>query len=187
MVLVTRPAIAIADQGLLAPTRRPQSASGSVSMIAAGFLSLALLGAPEARYAEEISAAVADVKEVWTVPPALVLAIIRQESSFDPAAVSRAGAIGLMQVMPWNARRVGLTVRELYVPRTNILAGVRLLAVLLRHYGGDVISALAGYNARPRKLFAPLPRNGETPGYVAAVLQYWELYEGRPLRLHRAP
>jgi hypothetical protein len=47
---------------------------------------------------------------------------------------------------------------------------VRLLAVLLRHYEGDVISALVAYNARPRRLFAPIPRNGETPAYVWKVL-----------------
>jgi len=81
-----------------------------------------------------------------------------------------------MQVMPFNAPRVGLAERDLLDPAKNILAGVRLLAVLLEHYKGDLISALVAYNARPRKLFAPLPRNGETPAYVARVLGFFAQY-----------
>jgi soluble lytic murein transglycosylase-like protein len=137
----------------------------------------------------QIAAAVRDVEEVFHVPPALVKAVIEQESGFDPRARSGAGAIGLMQVMPFNAEKVGLRVEDLWVPAKNILAGVRLLAVLLRHYQGDVISALAAYNARPRQLFAPLPQNGETPRYVLSVLHLFESYSsGRPpFEVRRAP
>ncbi len=81
-----------------------------------------------------------------------------------------------MQVMPANARRLGLTTHDLLDPAKNILAGVRLLAVLLRHCRGDVVSALVAYNTRPRPLFAPLPRNGETPAYVWRVLAFYEQY-----------
>lgn len=130
----------------------------------------------EHRYDEEISAAVADVRDVFGVPPDLVRAIIRVESNFNPKAKSGAGAIGLMQLMPFNAPKVGLTEGELWTPAKNILAGVRLLAVLLKHYDGDVISALVGYNARPRKLRAPIPKNGETPRYVQRVLHFYEQY-----------
>jgi soluble lytic murein transglycosylase-like protein len=128
---------------------------------------------------QAITNACADVASVWPVPAALVRAIIRQESNFNPRAVSSAGAIGLMQVMPFNAPRVGLTEAELSEPRKNVLAGTRLLAVLLKHYEGDLISSLAAYNAKPRKLFAPLPENGETPGYVRAVLRYYRDYGGK--------
>lgn len=110
------------------------------------------------------------------MPRALVLAVIRQESAFVPNAVSRAGAIGLMQVMPANAERLGFSRAELWIPARNILAGTRLLAALLKHYDGDVISALVGYNARPRVAMAPLPRNGETPEYVARVLAFYRAY-----------
>jgi soluble lytic murein transglycosylase-like protein len=75
-----------------------------------------------------------------------------------------------MHLMPDMAKRVGIAETELFEPRRNILGGVRLLAVLLRHYEGDVVSALVAYNARPRPLFAPLPRNRETPAYVFRVL-----------------
>lgn len=132
-------------------------------------------------YEPAIAAAVADTAHVFAVPPSLIKAIIQRESAWRPRVVSHAGAVGLMQVMPANARALGLSKADLWDPTKNILAGTRLLAVLLKHYKGDVISALAAYNARPRKLFAPLPDNGETPEYVAAVLRYWEAYRGAPL------
>ncbi len=140
---------------------------------------------PDIRYDREIAAAIEDVHDVHHVPAALVKAVITQESSWNPRAVSRAGALGLMQLLPATAAKVGVSREELFDPAKNILAGVRLLAVLLRHYRGDVISALTAYNARPRELFAPIPQNGETPGYVRAVLAYYARYAGG--RLHVVP
>lgn len=140
---------------------------------------------PDMRYDREIAAAIEDVHDVHHVPAALVKAVIMQESSWNPRAVSRAGALGLMQLLPATAAKVGVSREELFDPAKNILAGVRLLAVLLRHYRGDVISALTAYNARPRELFAPIPQNGETPGYVRAVLAYYARYAGG--RLHVVP
>jgi soluble lytic murein transglycosylase-like protein len=134
--------------------------------------------APEPRYDREIAAAVEDVRDVHPVPAALVRAVITQESSWNPRAVSRAGALGLMQLLPATAAKVGVSREELFDPAKNILGGVRLLAVLLRHYDGDVISTLTAYNARPRRLFAPIPQNGETPRYVEAVLTYYARFSG---------
>ncbi len=136
---------------------------------------------PDIRYDREIAAAIEDVHDVHHVPAALVKAVITQESSWNPRAVSRAGALGLMQLLPATAAKVGVSREELFDPAKNILAGVRLLAVLLRHYDGDVISALTAYNARPRRLFAPIPQNGETPGYVRAVLANYARYAGGKL------
>ena len=138
---------------------------------------------PDTRYDREIAAAIEDVHDVHHVPAALVKAVITQESSWNPRAVSRAGALGLMQLLPATAAKVGVSREELFDPAKNILAGVRLLAVLLRHYRGDVISALTAYNARPRELFAPIPQNGETPGYVRAVLAYYARYAGGTLHV----
>jgi soluble lytic murein transglycosylase-like protein len=118
----------------------------------------------------EIDAALNETAAIYPVPKALVIAVISVESGFRPRAASRAGAKGLMQLMPYTARRVGVAERNLFDPAKNILGGVRLLAVLLRHYDGDVISALVAYNARPRRLLAPIPRNGETPTYVWRIL-----------------
>ena len=145
-------------------------------------MALALTAWPsENAFDAEIISAVADVAPVFVVPPELVKAVIKRESSFRAQAVSPAGALGLMQLMPYNASRVGLTREELWIPARNILGGTRLLAALLKHYHGDVISALVAYNARPRKLFAPIPQNGETPAYVNAVLRYWRQYRDAPL------
>jgi soluble lytic murein transglycosylase-like protein len=146
-----------------------------------GVLTLALVVAssppqPDMRYEREIAAAIEDVRDVHSVPAALVKAVITRESSWNPRAVSRAGALGLMQLLPATAAKVGVSREELFDPAKNILAGVRLLAILLRHYRGDVISALTAYNARPRELFAPIPQNGETPGYVRAVLACYARY-----------
>lgn len=128
-------------------------------------------------YEAEIAAAVEDVKATWVVPPALVKAIIRRESAGQPLARSAAGAIGLMQVMPETAAKVGVDVARLTEPAPNILAGVRLLAVLLKFYKGDLISVLTAYNSGAKSPGAALPANGETPEYVAAVLRYFHEYQ----------
>ena len=133
-------------------------------------------GMREDAYAQPIAAAVQDVADLYPVPPALVKAVIRRESAFNPRARSRVGAIGLMQLMPFNARKVGLREAELWDPERNILGGTRLLAALLRYYNGDMVAALAAYNAKPRNPFAPLPKNGETPEYVTMVLRYYDEY-----------
>jgi soluble lytic murein transglycosylase-like protein len=124
----------------------------------------------EDRYDIEIESVVAEASRVYPVPKALVKAVISVESSFDARAVSPAGAIGLMQILPRTARRLGVGEGQLHRPRENIRAGVRLLAILLRHYRGDIISTLVAYNARPRRLFDHIPQNGETPVYVRRVL-----------------
>jgi len=124
----------------------------------------------------DIAAAIDDVASVWPVPPALVRAVIRQESAFNPRAVSRVGAKGLMQLMPETAQKVGVAEKDLFTAGPNILAGVRLLAALLKHYEGDVVSALVAYNSGPKSP-AHVPENGETPEYVARILTFWREYD----------
>jgi soluble lytic murein transglycosylase-like protein len=134
-----------------------------------------VLGPGSDVYDQEVQNATTSVAGIWPVPHAFVKAVIHRESGFRQRAVSPAGAIGLMQVMPFNARRLGVTPSALWTPATNILAGTRLLAVLLRHYRGDVISTLIAYNAGPRRPLAPIPENGETPEYVRGVLGSWRV------------
>ncbi|SRR6266849_4279540 len=148
---------------------------------------LLLAASSQSTYDAEIALAVLDVERIHYVPPALVKSIIQCESAFNPRVVSTAGAIGLMQVMPFTAARVGLTAADLSDPAKNILAGTRLVAVLLRYYNGDLISALVAYNARPRRLFAPIPRNGETPRYVSAVLHYFGYFSHGQLGFAERP
>jgi soluble lytic murein transglycosylase-like protein len=101
----------------------------------------------------------------------LVRAVIQTESGFDPKAVSRVGAKGLMQMMPATAKRMG--VEDPFDPRDNIMGGVRYLRLLLDKFKGNVPLALAGYNAGPRKVtkFKGIPPYKETRGYVKKVLR----------------
>jgi soluble lytic murein transglycosylase-like protein len=149
--------------------------------VAAALTSLVATTPARTMYEAEIAAAVDSVKEVHTVPPALVMAVIAAESGWNPRAVSRSGAVGLMQLMPATGAKAGVRRDELFVPGRNILAGTRLLAILLRHYRGDLVSTLVAYNAGARRPYAPVPQNGETPAYVARVLRYLERFSsGEP-------
>ncbi len=112
----------------------------------------------------------------------LVESLIEMESSFDPGAVSHAGAIGLMQLMPAVARRYG--VRDPLDAAQNVDAGVRHLRGLLLRYGGDIELALAAYNAGAGAVdrFGGVPPYSETREYVLRVLyRYRQRVEGRPL------
>ena len=129
--------------------------------VAAALGSLMVATPSRAMYEAEIASAVLSVEEVHVVPRALVMAVITAESGWNPRAISRAGALGLMQLMPATAAKAGVRREELFVPERNILAGTRLLAVLLRHYRGDLVSALVAYNAGARRPNAPVPQNGE--------------------------
>lgn len=133
------------------------------------------------RYDGEIDLAVAAVSDIFPVPSELVRAVIRQESGFNERALSRSGARGLMQVMPFNARLLAMSEGDLWNPEKNILAGTRLLAILLKYYAGDLISALTAYNSGPKRLFAPIPNNGETPLYVSRVVAFYRWYIAHPL------
>lgn len=149
-------------------------------MSSALVVALHLLSANPAEHAfdVEIEAAIAASQDVFTVPASLIRAVIKQESAFRPRALSKCGARGLMQVMPFNAVKLGLAHEdELWVARLNVLAGVRLLAVLLKHYEGDVIACLVAYNSGPKSKLSPVPANGETPEYVANILRYWRAFE----------
>lgn len=154
------------------------------------FVAALIMSAAPAEHAfdAEIDAALLATRDAYPVPAPLVRAIIKQESAFRPKALSKCGARGLMQVMPYNATKLGLAHEdELWVPRLNVLAGVRLLAVLLKHYEGDVIAALVAYNSGPKAKLAPVPANGETPDYVLNILRYWRAFEAERASASVAP
>ena len=104
------------------------------------------------------------------VDPALVESVIRAESAFNPTAVSRAGARGLMQLMPKTA--VALGVRDSFNPRENIDGGVRHLRYLLDRYPGNIALAVAAYNAGEGAVDSHrgVPPYAETQQYVKAIL-----------------
>ena len=101
--------------------------------------------------------------------PALLSAVVGQESGFQPRAISSAGAMGLMQLMPSTARQ--LNVRNPFYPDQNVDAGVRHLKQLLENYGGDVNLTLAAYNAGSGAVArsAGIPRYAETQNYVRRI------------------
>jgi Transglycosylase SLT domain len=108
--------------------------------------------------------------------PALIRAVIKAESDFDPRAVSRAGAIGLMQLMPQTAIR--LDVRDMYNPDDNVGGGTKYLRQLLDRFHGNLPLALAAYNAGENAVdrYQALPPFDETRQYVRKVLRYYRTF-----------
>jgi soluble lytic murein transglycosylase-like protein len=108
--------------------------------------------------------------------PALIRAVIKAESNFDPRAVSRAGAIGLMQLMPQTAAR--MDVRDMYDPDDNVGGGTKYLRQLLDRFHGNLPLALAAYNAGENLVerYQALPPIDETRRYVRKVLRYYHTF-----------
>jgi len=140
--------------------------SGGVSGSASGWLAV-----PQAvrgnRWAQEIE----EIAARYGVDSALVHAVIRAESAFNPWAVSRKGAQGLMQLMPRTASALG--VKDSFNPRDNIEGGVRHLRYLLDRYPGNVSLAVAAYNAGEGAVdyYGGIPPFPETQQYVQRILQ----------------
>ncbi len=133
----------------------------------------------------------------YTIDPSLVLAFVRIETRFQAGAVSPAGAIGLMQLMPSTATHIGGkgAVEQLLDPAYNMSLGQRYIAQLLNHYDGNLIKLAAAYNAGPGKvtqwtamrdgkeddalMFIESMRAPETRSYVKKLLTYYWMYHRR--------
>ncbi|WP_433851132.1 lytic transglycosylase domain-containing protein [Stenotrophomonas nitritireducens] len=125
-------------------------------------------------YHAEIAAAARE----FGVEEAVVRAVIHAESAFNPTALSRAGAQGLMQLMPATARRFGVS--DAYDASQNIRGGVQYLSWLLRRFNGDLTLAAAGYNAGEGAVarHGGVPPYSETQYYVKRVAQLADRYRG---------
>ncbi len=135
------------------------------------------LGANFDKYDPEIR----ETSKRHSVDYALVKAVIKAESNFDPLAVSRAGAKGLMQLMPETAK--ALNVPDSFHPGNNIEGGVRYLRYLLDLFDGNLQWVLAAYNAGEEAVFRynGIPPYQETQAYVQRVLQYFQNYRTVPV------
>ena len=113
--------------------------------------------------------AVTTLAHKYDISPALLEAVVWQESRWNPAATSPKGAHGLAQLMPGTARQLGVDPRD---PVANLEGGARYLRMQLDAFDGDVEKALAAYNAGPGRVkrAGGVPRIAETRSYVAAIM-----------------
>jgi soluble lytic murein transglycosylase-like protein len=114
----------------------------------------------------------------YALPEALLLAVMSVESNFDHRALSEAGAMGLMQLMPGTAK--DMYVSDVWDPGENIEGGARYLRILVNQYQGDLVRTLAAYNAGPeavRRAGGEVPNIPETREYVRKVVALYEAYK----------
>ena len=125
---------------------------------------------------QDFASQVAHAAAETGLPESLLHAVIKAESNYNPGAVSRKGAVGLMQLMPDTARRYGvLDARD---PAANVLAGARYLKSLLLMFDADLALALAAYNAGPVAVMRSgraVPPYAETRRYVPRVIKLYRL------------
>jgi len=117
----------------------------------------------------KIEEMIREVSARYRVDPALVRAVIQTESNWNSSAVSRKGALGLMQLVPGTAQQLGVS--NAFDPKQNLDGGVHYLHMLLERYNGDLDKALAAYNAGPGAVdrAGGIPQYRETRNYVQKV------------------
>ena len=128
---------------------------------------------------EEIDRYVQEAAQEYHLPQSLLKAIIKTESNFNPHAVSPKGAKGLMQIMPFNFDKLDIT--DPFDLRQNIMGGARYLRQLIDYFKGDVVKAIAAYNAGPGSVDKArgIPDFSETRLFVQKVLKYYAQFNSQ--------
>jgi soluble lytic murein transglycosylase-like protein len=144
---------------------------------AASFASLAEAAVPAPLAPAQIERLVRTNATAWGVDPALIKAIIANESGFDAKATSKTGARGLMQLEPETAAQLG--VADAYDPAQNVWGGTRYIKGLLDRFHGDLRLAVAAYNAGAGAVekYGGVPPYAETQAYVENVLDSYRRYK----------
>lgn len=155
---------------LVRPKNKVSALTDSISNAAGVSAFSATTGAKKTYSKQEISDIISKISAKHGVNEKLVRALIRQESGFNPNAVSKVGAAGLMQLMPKTA--AGLGVKDVKDPVQNVDGGVRYLKSMMKKYNGNIILALAAYNAGPGAVdkYGGVPPYKETQNYVKNIL-----------------
>lgn len=124
-----------------------------------------------------IDAAINTYSKQFGLETELIRAVIKEESGFQPFALSTSGAMGLMQLMPGTAEGLGVT--DAYNIEQNILGGTQYLYYQLKAFDGDLKLALAAYNAGPNAVrkYGDIPPYTQTQNYVRKVLNSYEMYK----------
>lgn len=148
----------------------PTLKKGSIKPLPFGSLTKISSSIPVSKSKQAILGYIKETCQRYGVDEKLIRALIKQESGFNPNAVSKAGAMGLMQLMPQTARSLGVV--DAFNPRENIEGGVKYLKQMLDKYHGNKILALAAYNAGPGAVdkYNGIPPYKETQNYVRAIL-----------------
>ena len=133
--------------------------------------------APSWFYGEKYDDLISEASKRHGISFPLLKAIIKAESDFDPQAVSKKGAMGLMQIMPQNFKLLGLD--DPFDPTQNINAGARYFKQLYNRFGGKLALSLAAYNAGPSAVdyYQTIPPYEETEEYVRRVLRFYYNYK----------
>ncbi|PIW63154.1 MAG: lytic transglycosylase domain-containing protein [Shewanella sp. CG12_big_fil_rev_8_21_14_0_65_47_15] len=120
-------------------------------------------------FTQNYDALISNAAHKHQLEPALIRAVIHAESAFNAKALSRTGAMGLMQLMPETAKEMGVT--NAFLPEENILGGSKYLAQMLKQFNGDIALACAAYNAGPTTVtqYKGVPPYPETLAYVERV------------------
>lgn len=168
-------ATVLADSTKALDNSQDASASGTVSSDASGVSTVSESTSSVSSYtSDELDSIFEEAANTYGVSSVILKSIAKAESGFNPSAVSSAGAIGIMQLMPQTAAALGVS--NSYDARENIMGGAKYISQLLSNYQGNISLALAAYNAGSANVdkYGGIPPFTETQNYVKKVLSYME-------------